>query len=32
MEDKFAYWYGIPRNEVDWNPIIDESRGRSLKA
>ena len=26
MEDKFAYWHGIPREEINWNPTIDESK------
>ena len=26
MEDKFAYWHGIPREEINWNPTIDENK------
>ncbi len=26
MEDKSAYWHGIPREEINWNPTIDESK------
>ncbi|WP_297446348.1 4Fe-4S binding protein [Desulfurobacterium sp.] len=26
MDPKFAYWHGIPREEIEWNPTIDESK------
>jgi NAD-dependent dihydropyrimidine dehydrogenase PreA subunit len=26
MDEKFAKWHGIPREEIDWHPTIDESR------
>jgi len=26
LDPKFAYWMGIPRDEITWHPIIDESK------
>ncbi|SMO72807.1 4Fe-4S binding domain-containing protein [Balnearium lithotrophicum] len=26
LPEKFAYWWGIPREEIDWYPKIDESK------
>lgn len=26
LPEKFAKWKGIPREEIDWHPIIDEDR------
>jgi NAD-dependent dihydropyrimidine dehydrogenase PreA subunit len=26
LDEKFAKWKGIPREEIDWAPIIDRSR------
>lgn len=26
LPEKFAYWHGIPREEIQWYPIIDESK------
>jgi len=26
LDKKFAKWKGIPREEINWNPIIDESK------
>ena len=25
MDEKFAYWHGIKRDEIDWHPVVDES-------
>lgn len=26
LDKKFAFWKGIPREEIDWHPIIDEDK------
>ena len=26
LDPKFAYWKGIPREEITWHPTIDESK------
>ncbi len=26
LDPKFAYWKGIPREEIDWHPTVDESK------
>ncbi|WP_448382907.1 4Fe-4S dicluster domain-containing protein [Desulfosoma sp.] len=26
LPEKFAFWKGIPREEIEWNPHIDESK------
>ena len=26
VDEKFAYWKGIPREEIEWYPTIDESK------
>lgn len=26
LPEKFAYWKGIPREEIDWNPSIDPDK------
>ena len=26
LDEKFAYWKGIPREEIDWHPVIDEKK------
>jgi len=26
LPEKYAYWKGIPREEIDWHPYIDRSK------
>ena len=26
LDEKFSKWHGIKREEIDWHPVIDESR------
>ncbi len=26
MEEKYAKWKGVPREEIEWHPIIDEAK------
>ena len=26
LPEKYAYWKGVPREEIDWHPYIDESK------
>lgn len=26
LDEKFAKWKGVPREEIDWHPTIDESK------
>ncbi|OYT64498.1 hypothetical protein B6U74_05405 [Candidatus Bathyarchaeota archaeon ex4484_205] len=26
IDPKFAYWKGIPREEITWHPTVDESK------
>ena len=26
LPDKFAQWKGVPREQIDWQPMIDEDR------
>jgi len=26
MDEKFAFWHGVKREEIDWHPTIDESK------
>ena len=26
LDSKFAYWKGIPREEIEWHPVINESK------
>jgi len=26
LDEKFAYWKGIPREEITWHPAIDENK------
>jgi len=26
MDEKFAYWHGVSREEIDWHPTVDESK------
>ncbi|GAB4117776.1 MAG: hypothetical protein Kow00103_14730 [Candidatus Caldatribacteriota bacterium] len=26
LPEKFAYWKGIPREEIDWHPYINENK------
>ena len=35
LDPKYAYWKGIPREEINWHPTIDERKSilifRALK-
>ncbi|TYB89330.1 MAG: hypothetical protein FXF54_09860 [Kosmotoga sp.] len=26
IKEKFAYWKGVPREEIEWHPTIDETK------
>jgi len=26
IDEKFAKWHGIPREKIDWHPVIDKSK------